>query len=125
MIATLLITFQLLFHMPIQDPGMVRQVMRKHPDGSPYVVLYFKASTQELAKEEVFYPNGKIQWTGTYKNGMEEGVWRFYHETGKLKSEQNYSKGKEHGTCTDYDSSGKMIKQSIYKNGTLMKEIKY
>jgi antitoxin component YwqK of YwqJK toxin-antitoxin module len=56
---------------------------------------------------------------------MEEGVWRFYHETGKLKSEQNYSKGKEHGTCTDYDSSGKMIKQSIYKNGTLMKEIKY
>lgn len=125
MIATLLITFQLLFHMPIQDHGMVRQVMRKHPDGSPYVVLYFKSSTQELAKEEVFFPNGKIQWTGTYKHGKEEGVWRFYHETGKLKSEQNYSKGKEHGTCTDYDSSGKMIKQSIYKNGTLMKEIKY
>jgi antitoxin component YwqK of YwqJK toxin-antitoxin module len=125
MIATLLITFQLVFHMPFQDPGMVRQVMRKHPDGSPYVVLYFKASTQELAKEEVFFPNGKIQWTGTYKSGLEDGVWKYYHENGKLKSEQSYSRGKEHGTCTDYDPSGKMIKQSIYKNGTLEKEIKY
>lgn len=123
MLSKLVIGLHLIFLVLLQDGGMIRQVMRKHPDGSPYVVLYFKATTQELAKEEVYFPNGKLQWSGTYKNSIEDGVWKYYHENGRLKSEQQYSKGKENGVFSDYDTSGKMVKQSVYKNGKLEKEL--
>jgi len=123
MMACISFYLALLVQAPGQDPGFVRQVMRKHADGSPYVVLYFNSTTQALAREEVFYPSGKIQWTGTYKNGLEDGIWKYYHENGKLKSEQHYIRGKEHGTFSDYDTNGKLIKQSIYKSGKLEKEI--
>jgi len=125
MISQLFLGLHLLLCLSFQDTGTVRQVMRKHSDGSPYVVLYFNASTQELVKEEVFYVTGKLQWTGTYKNSLEEGIWRYFHENGKLKSEQHYLKGKENGTCTDYDASGKVVKQSVYKNGKLEREMSF
>ncbi len=125
MISHLIIGIHLCASLFAQDPDLIRQVMRKHPDGSPYVVLYFKTSTQELVKEEVFFANGKIQWTGTYKDEVEDGVWKYYYENGRLKSEQHYSKGKEDGVFTDYDLSGKMVKQSIYKGGKLQRETNF
>jgi len=123
MLSKLIVGLHLLLFMFFQDGGLIRQVMRKHADGSPYVVLYFKSTTQELVKEEVFFPNGKLQWTGTYKNSVEDGVWKYFHENGRLKSEQQYSKGKENGVFSDFDLAGKIVKQSIYKNGKLEKEL--
>lgn len=105
------------------DP--IKQVMRKHPNGKPYVIIYFDSGTHEMLKEEVFFPNGNLQWTGTYKNEMENGTWKYYFENGSLKSEQFYINGKEDGICTDYNQSGKKIKESHYSKGKLIKEIKY
>jgi antitoxin component YwqK of YwqJK toxin-antitoxin module len=105
-----------------QDGNLQRQIMRKHPNGKAYVVMYFKATTQELAKEEVYFPNGQLQWTGTYKNDLEHGVWRYYYENGKIKSDQNYANGKEEGIFIDYDDKGKKLKESMYQKGKLVSE---
>jgi antitoxin component YwqK of YwqJK toxin-antitoxin module len=125
MISHFIIGLNLCASLFTQDPDLIRQVMRKHADGSPYVVLYFKTTTQELVKEEVFFPNGKIQWTGTYKDEVEDGIWKYYYENGRLKSEQHYTRGKEEGTFTDFDLSGKMVKQSVYKGGKLQREMSF
>jgi antitoxin component YwqK of YwqJK toxin-antitoxin module len=120
----IIILFFSLFLNGLQS-DVTKQVMRKHPNGKPYVVLYFSNSTKEMVKEEVFFANGNLQWTGTYKNEVENGVWKYYHENGSLKSEQQYVNVKEDGICVDYDSSGKKIKESHYTKGKLVKEIKY
>lgn len=99
--------------------------MRKHQNGAPYVVLYFDKVTDELMKEEVFFSNGNLQWTGNYKNNIENGVWKFYHENGKLKAEETYLNGKEHGVSSQYDETGKKISESFWKHGKMIKEVKY
>jgi antitoxin component YwqK of YwqJK toxin-antitoxin module len=99
--------------------------MRKHENGKEYVVLYFNNESGELVKEEVYFSNGKLQWTGNYKKNLENGTWKFYFESGKIKSEETYLNGKEHGTSIEYDEKGKKIKESYWKHGKLIKEIKY
>jgi antitoxin component YwqK of YwqJK toxin-antitoxin module len=114
--------FSMLF---FQDQQLQRQVMRKHSNGKPYVVLYFSAASQKLVKEEVFFSNGNPQWSGNYKNEVEDGPWKYYYENGKLKSEQHYVKGKEEGLFTDYDEQGKVVKQGTYKAGRLIEEKRF
>ncbi|MFM9984992.1 MAG: toxin-antitoxin system YwqK family antitoxin [Flavobacteriales bacterium] len=108
-----------------QTDNMVRKVMRKHENGKDYVVLYFDKESDEMLKEEVFFPNGKLQWTGTYKKNLENGTWKFYFESGKLKSEETYLNGKEHGTSKEFNESGQKIKESYWKHGKLIKELKF
>jgi antitoxin component YwqK of YwqJK toxin-antitoxin module len=125
MIAKILTSLFIVFWIWFQDGNLQRQVMRKHPNGKPYVIMYFKATTQELAKEEVYFPNGSVQWTGTYKNDVENGTWKYYWENGKLKSEQNYINGKEDGISIEYDEKGKKLKETIYSKGKLISEKKF
>jgi antitoxin component YwqK of YwqJK toxin-antitoxin module len=104
---------------------VTKQVMRKHSNGKPYVILYFNNSTKEMVKEEVFFSNGNLQWAGSYKNEMENGTWKYYYENGKIKSEQNYINGKEDGVCVDYDVTGKKVKEATWSRGKLVKELRY
>lgn len=108
-----------------QTDSMVRKVMRKHENGKDYVVLYFDKESDALLKEEVFFSNGKLQWTGTYKKNLENGTWKFYFESGKLKSEETYLNGKEHGTSKEYSETGQKVKETYWKHGKLIKELKF
>lgn len=109
----------------LQTVPTERRVMRKHDNGKEHVVLYFEKETGDMVKEEVFYPNGKVHWTGTYKKNIEHGTWQFYYENGNLKTVENYLGGKEHGVTTQYGESGKKIKEEFWKHGKLIKEMKY
>jgi len=108
-----------------QDNALNRQVMRTHPNGKDHVVLYFDAKTNELAKEEVFFVSGKLEWSGYYKKNLESGLWKFYYSNGNLKVQETYLNGKEHGVSTEYDEYGKKVKESYWKNGKLLKELTY
>lgn len=122
---TLLISLLLPLQVFAQDNDLLRKVMRKHQNGSAYVVLYFDKTTDELMKEEVFFSNGKLEWIGNYKKNVENGVWKFYHENGKIKAEETYLNGKEHGISAQYDEYGKKTSESFWKHGKMIKEIKY
>lgn len=108
-----------------QDVPTERRVMRKHKNGKEHVVLYFDKETGDLLKEEVFYADGKVNWTGGYKHNVEHGVWNFYHANGKLKTTETYNHGKENGTSSFYSESGKKSKEEYWRNGKLLKEIQF
>ncbi len=108
-----------------QDPNWTREVMRKHPNGQPYVIMFFDSKSQKMMREEVYFTNGKLQWEGNYKNQLEDGKWVYYYENGNIKSIQYYTKGKENGVCSDYDSKGKLVKESTWVNGKEVKVVKY
>jgi hypothetical protein len=121
----LLIILLLPLMMAFQEIPPERRVMRTHPNGKEHVVLYLDTQTGELVKEEVFFANGKMQWTGTYKKNIENGTWQFYYENGRIKTIENYLGGKEHGVSSFYDESGKKTKEEFWKHGKLIKEVKY
>jgi hypothetical protein len=114
----LLLSFQI-------DPTWKREVMRKHPNGKPYVIIFFDSKTDKMMREEVYFPNGKMQWEGNYKNMLEDGKWVYYFEIGNTKSIQYYTKGKENGVCQDFNESGKLIKESTWVNGKETKVVKF
>lgn len=107
-----------------QTPALREVVMRKHDNGKPHVVLYFDGN-ENLAKEHVYFTNGKTAWIGHYKNDLEDGVWEFYWENGTLKSKEYYLKGREDGTCQYFDQNGKKTKEAVWKNGKLIQETKF
>lgn len=101
-----------------------RHVVHKYPNGNLKVVVYVPAGEKQRVKEEVYFSNGKLDYVGHYKNGVEHGKWTYYWENGKIKSEETYVRGLEEGTMWDYDESGKKIKEYEYKKGVLVKETK-
>lgn len=111
--------------MSFQDVPLERRVMRKHDNGKEHVVMFFETSTGALAKEEVYFPNGKMQWEGGYKKNVEHGLWKYYHENGKLKTEENYNLGREDGPSIQYDTNGKKVKEEIWKNGKLVRTLNF
>jgi antitoxin component YwqK of YwqJK toxin-antitoxin module len=113
------------FGMKAQDNALEKTIVNKHPNGQPKVVIYIDKVTGDMMKEEVFFSNGKLEWTGTYKNSLENGLWIFYWDNGKVKTEETYVNGKEHGTSTQYDRDGKKLKESYWKHGKMLKEVKF
>lgn len=119
----LLCTIPVLMSFMLGQP--LRRVMRKYPSGKEHVVLYFDSETGDMLKEEVYFESGRVQWSGDYKNGVEDGTWTFYYESGRVKVSETYSNGKEHGLRTEYDSSGRKVKEEQWKHGKLMKETRF
>jgi antitoxin component YwqK of YwqJK toxin-antitoxin module len=52
------------------------------------------------------YPNGKIHYSTTYKNGQKDGLYQEFYENGKLKAKANYSNWEIFGTALRYYSTG-------------------
>jgi antitoxin component YwqK of YwqJK toxin-antitoxin module len=111
--------------MSFQDVPLERRVMRKHNNGKDHVVMYFEAGSGALAREEVYFANGKLQWEGGYKKNVEHGTWKYYHDNGKLKTEENYNLGREDGASIQYDPNGRKVKEEIWKNGKLVRTLNF
>jgi antitoxin component YwqK of YwqJK toxin-antitoxin module len=115
-------------------------VEETNPDGSPKRVCIYKGdgASRELIKETTYYPNGKPQMEGTYKEGQRDGKWTYWHENGNLWSEGLFKTGKADGKRTTYFVNGKVQYEGTYKedmrvgvwrffdeNGRLLKEADY
>ena len=96
------------------------------------------------------YPNGKLRYTGTFKNGKEIGVFKFYKNTstnfphiikeysegssiatvefynqdGVLKTKGSMIGKNREGTWTYYYTNGKVFSEEIYKEGKLTDMLK-
>ena len=65
------------------------------------------------------FPNGKIKFTGNFKNNNQDGLWQIYNENGNISYEVQYLKGKIHGNAKAYNNQGKLIVFNTYKNGVV------
>ena len=97
------------------------------PDGSLYTgrcVVYdgdLKKSIQQYLDgvdygNWVFYfPNGKIETKGKFRNGVRVGKWKYYYESGALRQVSSYSKtGQRSGKWTVYKENGDIIEVVNY-----------
>jgi antitoxin component YwqK of YwqJK toxin-antitoxin module len=106
-----------------QDEDLERHVVRRHKNGTEYVVVYTKGPNYERVREELYYDNGQLDYVGNYQRGVEHGEWIYYWRNGNMKSIEYYEKGRENGIMWDFDDTGKKIREYKYMRGILVKEI--
>jgi antitoxin component YwqK of YwqJK toxin-antitoxin module len=67
---------------------------------------------------KAYYPDGKtLSAEGIFKDGMQEGEWKFYHKNNYLETKSQYSKGDLNGLTVDYYSNGFVASEKNYKSG--------
>ncbi len=105
--------------------GPNKFVASTHPNGKPEVVIYLKGSGDDAVKvmEKVYYPNGQLEYTGLFANGVEHGQWTYYYETGVKKYVEHWQNGLEHGVHYDYSPDGQVLRELHYDQGKLVKEV--
>jgi len=73
-----------------------------------------------VLKLKSFYPDGiHVMSEGTYKNGLRDGVWKYYELNGFVTSEENYKAGNKDGSFRSFYSNGKLESEYSYKKGML------
>lgn len=95
-----------------------------------------KESTKIDIKRE-FYENGNVKSYGTSRNGILEGITRYYDENGKLVGSKFYrngflsseglidEKGLQQGVWKEFYSEGEIKSEGVYENGRKIGEWKY
>ena len=95
----------------------IRVVEKTYPDGKEKVVAYYSDNEKhEKVKEEVFYPDGKLQSEGGFSNNKRNGLWRVWYQNGNLWSEGEFVEGKAEGFRRVYYENGRMRYSGQYKN---------
>ena len=95
----------------------VRVVEKTYPDGKEKVVTYYSDDKDHVkVKEEVFYPDGKLQSVGEFQNNLRNGVWRVWYQNGNIWSEGEFVEGKAEGFRRVYYENGRMRYSGQYKN---------
>ena len=65
-----------------------------------------------------YFPDGKtISSEGIFKDGLQEGEWKFYHVNNYLESKNQYLKGELNGLSINYYNTGAVESEKNYKNG--------
>lgn len=111
----------------VQMHAQKKHVVSSHEDGTPEFVVWMKGQpgSEKIVKEEAYYPDGTIEYTGHYKDGVEDGLWTYYYDNGNKKLEETYKNGVEDGVRYEYAPDGSLRAEFIYKNGKLAKEIRH
>ena len=105
--------------------GPSKQVAATHPNGNPEVVVYMKGkgAESEKVKEKVYYENGKLEYVGNFKDGVEHGEWIYYYEDGTKESLEHWENGLEQGVHYEYMPDGQVRRELHYDKGKLIKTV--
>jgi antitoxin component YwqK of YwqJK toxin-antitoxin module len=107
------------------------------PNGSlsnttKYINGVVQTNAPELAKLDVkstYYENGMVKFTGTYKDGVAEGIHREFNEKGQVIAAKVYidgvltgegildTAGRQQGPWKEYHPNGELKSQGEYLNG--------
>ena len=109
--------------------GLREEIVATYDSGRPYKVYYYDQSNQRVAEKEfyesgilkmegtianglrngdwvAYFPDGKVQSTGLYKDGLRIGLGKVYYENGHLMMEGNYTEDHKCGEWIFYDEQG-------------------
>ena len=90
-----------------------KQIVEK--DGISYSILSNEPYDGAVIN---FFPNGQLDYKGSFKNGKKEGFWVGYYLDGQLRFKGRYKNGKRHGrweTKTKYGQK-KRWQSGMFKN---------
>jgi antitoxin component YwqK of YwqJK toxin-antitoxin module len=113
------LTVFLLFLILVSCNRQQSVVEETYPDGSPKKVCLYtgRGEKRQLIRETTYYPNGKLQMDGTYKNNQRDGQWIYWHQNGSKWSEGFFREGKNEGRRLTYFENGKIRYEEYYKDG--------
>ncbi|MBK9419933.1 MAG: hypothetical protein IPN44_02645 [Flavobacteriales bacterium] len=116
LVATLLFAFGCSTH---------RYVASRFPDGKPEVVIHYDGKGDSAMKvmEEVYHPNGKLDYRGRFKDGKENGEWNYFYDNGTRKFTEHWENGLEEGVQTDYAPDGQIYRELYYEKGKLVRTV--
>lgn len=77
-----------------------------YKDGQLRLGVEFDNEGREAGLSEAYWPNGKLEYEITYKDGLEEGPYKTYWSNGNLEVECTMVRGLEHGTYKLYKEDG-------------------
>lgn len=102
-----------------------RSVASSFPDGRPEVVVHYKGTGEKRMKvmEQVYHPNGKLDYVGRFKNGKEHGEWNYYYEDGTRKFTEHWKQGAEDGVQVEYAPDGRVLRETYYDRGILIRTV--
>ena len=64
--------------------------------------------------------NGQLlESIGSYKEGLKDELWKFYHDNGQLKELGNYKKGNRNGPFEFYHDNGQLDTSGNFKDGII------
>ena len=68
----------------------------------------------------IFYTDGRIKMKGSYLEGEKSGPFNFYFPSGKVMMTGEYLLGHQHGVWKYYDEEGAVVKTETYDHGILV-----
>jgi antitoxin component YwqK of YwqJK toxin-antitoxin module len=97
-------------------------VVKEHANGKPHIIYYMDGTGPKAVKikEEGYYANGNMEYSGHVKNGVEHGEWRYYYENGNLRAIENWKNGREEGVWKEFHPDGQLAREVVYKNGKVI-----
>jgi antitoxin component YwqK of YwqJK toxin-antitoxin module len=96
---------------------LISKIVDSYPNGEKKSVDYFSENNPDLSvKQEEYYPNGKLRFSLSVKNGMKHGECNYYYEDGTLWTNQHYQMDIKHGMGVVYSENGNKKMEGNYKN---------
>jgi antitoxin component YwqK of YwqJK toxin-antitoxin module len=65
-------------------------------------------------KETIYYDNGNVKYSGSFKNGEMHGVWKFFRRDGSVMRAGKMNQGKQIGIWITYDRNGSAVKETNF-----------
>ena len=81
---------------------------------------FFEEGSFNNGKQEgiwkYYWANDLLGEKGTYKDGKQEGIWKSYDENGQLAVKGTYKNDKLHGVMIKYHKNGQLYQKGTFKN---------
>lgn len=94
---------------------LTEEVVTTHDNGQPNKVYVFNSNHQRVAEKE-FYDNGVLKMEGPIVNDVREGEWVSYFPDGKVQSTGIYKDGLRVGKAKVYYENGHLWMDGYYNN---------
>lgn len=99
------------------EPKTVTKVTQAFINGATKTETVFAIDEITKLKQTTYYEDGKVNYTGEFKNNERHGKWEAYYDDGSLWTINNYTEGEHAGNYILYHRNGEIRLKGQYKNG--------
>ena len=93
--------------------GLTEKAVRTYENGQPLLVYVYNKDNQWIASKE-YYENGMLKMEGTVANDVRQGNWTAYFPDGKVQSTGVYENGLRVGPSKVYHENGHLWMDGSY-----------
>jgi len=108
----------LLFVLPLTFAVQAQSLMGQtfHPNGKLQSTRFNDGAVERFI---AYYPSGRVQAMGCYRDGRRDGVWKQFAENGAVLAEAHFLNGQRTGTWEFRDNANGLMGRLYYNEGQL------